>query len=322
MELLNNAKGNLVEGFCLLKSVQQKTTQKGQNYLDMVLSDATGEVSAKLWDYSEQRHGSYANNDIIKVRGTLDTWNNAPQLRVEKIRKANENDAVKYDDLIEVAPYSAEQMYNALVNIVNGFSDNQIKEIVLSFLQDDKEALLFFPAAVKLHHSMRGGLLYHTLSIARMCEKACEIYSFLDKDLLIAGAILHDLAKIDELQVSSSGYAEGYTAEGELIGHLVKGALNIEKKASELSIDREIVMLLQHMVISHHGEPEFGSAIRPMFPEAHVLSLLDELDASMFEFAAAIEDVPSGGFSQRQWALDQRKIYNHGRGGYFKSNIL
>lgn len=323
MNLLNNPLGaGLVEGFCIVKIVEQRTTQRGQTYLDLVLSDAGGDINAKLWDYSEARHGAYTVNEIIKVRGTVDSWNGAPQLRVERIRKANDADNIKYEDLIDSAPFSSESMYKELIAIVSAFKDCDLKAIMLEILNEKREKLLVWPAAVKLHHAMRGGLLYHTLSIVRMAQSACKLYTFLDEELLVSGAILHDLAKIDELDATENGYASGYTTEGMLLGHLVKGAINLDHIAKKLGTPKELVMLLEHMVLSHHGCPEFGSSIMPMFPEAEMLSMLDHLDASMFEFAAALEGVGEGEFSQKQWALDNRKIYNHGRGGYFKTQIL
>lgn len=323
MNLLNNSlAGGLVEGFCIIKSVEQRTTQRGQTYLDLILSDAGGEINAKLWDYSEARYGKYSNDDIIKVRGNVDTWNGAPQLRVERIRKANDADDVKYEDLVDTAPFSSEAMYSELVKIVTAFKDADLRAIMLEILKENREKMLVWPAAVKLHHAMRGGLLYHTLSIVRMAQSACKLYTFIDEELLVSGAILHDLAKIDELDANENGYATSYTTEGMLLGHLVKGAMNIDAVAKRLGTPQELVMLLEHMVISHHGCPEHGSAVMPMFPEAHMLSMLDELDASMFEFASALDGVATGEFSQKQWALDNRKIYNHGRGGYFKTQVL
>ncbi|MBR5774509.1 MAG: HD domain-containing protein [Clostridia bacterium] len=323
MNLLNNSLGgNLVEGFCIIKSMEQRTTQRGQIYLDLVLSDAGGEISAKLWDYSEARHGAYASDDVIKVRGTVDVWNGSPQLRVERIRKANDADEVNYDALIETAPFSNELMYKAIVQIVSDFKDSDLRAIMLAVIEERREKLLIWPAAVKFHHAMRGGLLYHTLSIVRMAQSACKLYTFLDEELLVSGAILHDLAKIDELDANENGSASSYTAEGILLGHLVKGAINLDSVAKRLGTPEELTMLLQHMVISHHGCPEFGSAVMPMFPEAQMLALLDDADAKMFEFAAALEGVGEGEFSQKQWALDNRRIYNHGRGGYFKTQVL
>ena len=159
---------------------------------------------------------------------------------------------------------------------------------------------------------MVGGLLYHTMSILRMAEEMCKIYPNICKDLLFSGVILHDVAKTWELETGKSGLAKGYSVEGELIGHLVKGAMYVNDAANELGIDSEIVPLLEHMILSHHGVPEFGSPTRPMFLEAIILSSLDALDATVFEVNNATSKVKPGECTDRQWALDNRKLYNHG----------
>ena len=134
------------------------------------------------------------------------------------------------------------------------------------------------------------------------------------EDLLFAGAILHDIAKIGEFEASEQGVVSGYTVRGSLIGHLVDGAMAIEKAGEKLGTDKNLLMLLEHMIISHHGEPEFGAAVRPMFLEAEILSQLDLLDARIYEFSNAVAPIKPGEFSSRQWALDNRKLYNPGLG--------
>ena len=204
-------------------------------------------------------------------------------------------------------------MWQELYNIASTFNDADLRSIVTTMLSEYKSELLFWPAAFKLHHAIRSGLLMHTLSIVRLCERAAEIYPFIDKDLLIAGAILHDIAKTSEYEMSQSGLATGYTVKGNLIGHLAVGAMMIENTAKKLGIESEVVMLLQHMVLSHHGEPDFGAAVRPMFIEAELLSELDMLDARIYEMREATADTETGEFSGRMWSMDNRKLYNHGR---------
>ena len=194
-----------------------------------------------------------------------------------------------------------------------GFENEDLKTLVLSLLSESREKLLYWPAAFKLHHAIRGGLLYHTLSIVRLAQEACVIYPFVDRELLLSGAILHDIAKLSEFEAQSTGIASGYTTQGTLIGHLVRGAMMVEKKGKELGTDSETLMLLEHMLLSHHGEPEFGAAVRPMFLEAEILSSLDMLDARIYEIQSAIAGTASGEFSARQWALENRKFLNHGR---------
>ena len=301
-----------VEGFCLVKNLEVKKTAKGIPYLDLILTDNSGEIGAKLWDYKEEVFGFIKQNSLLKVRGSISMFNDAPQMRLDRVRLANENDSVRIEDYVPSAEYNGESMYSAIVDVVNDFENAQLKTLVMAVLEQNRTAMLYWPAAFKLHHAIRGGLLYHTLSILRMAQSIAEIYPSVEKDLLFSGVILHDVAKIGEFEVSETGIASGYTVEGTLIGHLVKGAMHIEKIGEELGTDRELLTLIEHMVISHHGEPEFGAAVRPMFLEAEILSQLDLLDARIYEISQAVSEVESGDFTPRQWALENRKLYNHG----------
>lgn len=301
-----------VEGFCLVKSLEVKKTAKGVPFLDLILTDSSGEIGAKLWDYKEDVHGGIKLNSLIKIRGTVSMFNDALQLRIDRVRPATESDGVNMEDFVPSADYSGKDMYDYIVNTVNSFENTQLKTLILTVLERNKENLLYWPAAFKLHHAIRGGLLYHTLSILKLAKAVCDIYPSLERELLYAGVILHDVAKIQEFDVSETGVVSGYTVEGSLIGHLVKGAMNIEKVGEELGIDRELLMLIEHMILSHHGEPEFGAAVRPMFLEAEILSQLDLLDARIYEISQAVSEVEPGDFTPRQWALDNRKLYNHG----------
>ena len=302
-----------VEGYCLVKSVEQKTSSKGDTYLDFMLGDASGEINGKLWRYSPAEHGEYKANDIIKVRGTISQYNGSDQLRIERIRVAGENDNISIDELVRTTGYSAQQMYDELIGIAEGFSNGDLKKIVCEIYADNRMCLLYWPAAYRLHHAVRGGLLMHTLSIVRLAQGVCEVYPFVDRDMLIAGAMLHDIAKLEEFSVSETGIADGYSVAGNLVGHIAMGAMTIEKYAQKLGTDRETAILLQHMILSHHGEPEYGAAVRPMTIEAELLSELDLLDSRIYEMREAVMSAKTGDFSQRVWALDNRKLYNHGR---------
>jgi len=301
------------DGFWLIKTIDKKVNVKGAPYLDMMLCNKEGEIPAKLWDYSELIHGDYTPGEVIKVRGSVTQFNGNDQLRVDKIRHVEANDGIDIADFVPTADYPGEMMLGEIMNIIAAVEDEELQRLTYELVKEREQQLLHWPAAFKLHHAIRGGLLYHTLSILRLCEGVCAIYPSVDKDLLFCGAIVHDLCKIDEFNLSSAGLVTGYSVKGELIGHLVMGAMKIEKKAAELGIRGEKAMLLQHMVISHHGEPEFGAAVRPMFLEAEILSQLDKLDATIYEINEAVSGVNEGEFTQRQWALDNRKLFNHGR---------
>lgn len=312
----------LVDCFLLVKTVEKKTSAKGDTYLDMMLSDKSGDINAKIWSYVPAVHGEYSVGDIVKVRGSISSYNGNDQIRVEKIRVATALDGLDPADFVASAEYEPERMYAELLKIAEGFTDPDLKALVSFMLQKNKEKLLFWPAAFKLHHAIRGGLLMHTLSIVRLAERVCEIYPFIDRELLLAGAMLHDIAKTAEYETSSSGLATGYSVRGNLIGHLADGAIMIRNAADELSIKSDVVMLLEHMVLSHHGEPDFGAAVRPAFIEAELLSELDMLDARMFEMKEVCEKTAQGEFSGRLWSMDNRKLYNHGRDAFDKNTKL
>lgn len=301
------------DGFWLIKTVDRKTNVKGAPYLDMMLCDKKGEISAKLWDYNEISHGSYEAGELIKVRATVTQFNGVDQLRVEKIRKVTAADGVNISDFVPTAEYSGEMMLGAIMNVIASVKDEDLKTLTYALVKDREKEILTWPAAFKLHHAIRGGLLYHTLSIIKLAEGVAMLYPSVDRDLLMCGIIVHDLCKIDEFNLNPAGLVSSYSIKGELIGHLVMGAMKIEQKALELGIPSDKAMLLEHMVISHHGEPDFGAAVRPMFLEAEILSQLDTLDATIFEITSAVGEVKEGEFTGRMWALDNRKLFNHGR---------
>lgn len=311
-----------VEGFCLIKSVDKKTSSKGDVYLDFTLSDNEGEINAKLWSYNENLHGVYDANILVKVRGTISVYNGVDQLRIERIRPANDEDNVKIEDFVKTAGYDSTAMYDELFNLASDFEDKELSLLVTTILDDYRLSLLYWPAAFKLHHAIRGGLLMHTLSIVRLCENVCGIYPFVNRELLISGAILHDIAKITEFEVADSGIATGYSVKGNLIGHLAEGAIIVRQTAKKTGVSEETSNLIEHMLLSHHGDPEFGAAVRPMFMEAEILSELDMLDARIFEMKEAVEGVESGEFTGRLWSMDNRKLYNHGKSDLNKQTNL
>ncbi len=313
MNFTYHEKSGTHTGYCIVKSCVRKLNKNGEPYLDMVLSDRSGEINAKLWKYDENLHGFYEPNSLIKVQGTITKFNDADQLRIDRIRKVNETDDVKIEDYVSSAVYTGDMMFDELMSLAEGFNDKDLSLLVTTILTENKEKLLYYPAAFKLHHAMRSGLLQHTLSIVRLAQSVCKIYPFVDSDLLLGGAILHDIAKLEELISNETGIASGYSVEGTLIGHLVKGAMLVDKTAEKLGVSHEKAVLLEHMLISHHGDPEFGAAVRPLFIEADILAALDRLDARIVEVNNAVSGVEAGAFSTRQWALDNRAFYNHGR---------
>jgi 3'-5' exoribonuclease len=154
-----------------------------------------------------------------------------------------------------------------------------------------------------------GGLLYHMERMVMTAERVCEVYGNLNRDLLVAGAILHDMEKLNEIEADTMGIASGYSFEGQLLGHLIQGIKTIDRLAEELKIDKEKAIMLEHMILSHHYEPEFGSPKKPLFPEAEMLHYLDMIDARMYDMQETLEATQPGEFSDKVWTLDNRRLY-------------
>ena len=304
-QLTTMIKGQVFDGFLLTRTAAQKTSSNGSKYLDMTLCDISGEVNAKMWDGFTPAPGIA---QVLRVRGMMMEYNGRPQLRVDKMRPATEEDDYDMDCLTPCAPMPAGEMKAVIYERVEEIADPQLKALVKMRLNECGDRLDYYPAASKLHHAERSGLLHHTSTMLRMAKLVCEIYPHLDKDLLAAGVVLHDLCKIDEMAADELGMVSDYTVEGMLVGHLVAGVAEIARCARELGVRRELTIMLQHMILSHHDLPEYGSPKPPMFPEAEVLHVLDLLDARMFEMQRELKNAQPGGFTDRIWSLE-RKLY-------------
>lgn len=313
MKLNEIDKNGTLQGYVLVKSCERKNAKNGSVYLDLTISDADGDVSAKIWDFKGAPEEQPAVNTVILIRGTLSVYNGQPQFKIDRYRALNENDNVNISDFIPSASFSGDYMYEQILELVDAFSDADLKKLVNAVLKEYKDRILNLPAAFRLHHAVRSGLLMHTLSICKLAVAVASLYPSVDKDLLLSGAILHDIAKSEEFNLAPTGLVDGYTVRGTLVGHLVGGAMLIEEIGKREEVNSEILTLVEHMLISHHGIPEYGAAVRPLFLEAEILSALDTLDANIYEIENVLKTVDVGGFSNRMWALDDRKFYNHGR---------
>ena len=290
-------------GRLLVRAAQVQTAKNGKPFLVLSLVDKTGGIQAKIWDWTGE---APAAGTILEIVGSGDEYNGHLQLRVHTIKPAEGDPA----DFIPAAPETPETMLAEISATVDELRDESLRKIVRQLLDWAVTANLpAAPAAKTMHHATRGGLLHHTVTMLRAAKALCEVYRFLDKDLLYAGVIAHDLAKLDEMQVDSLGLVSEYTRDGRLVGHIVRGVVNVEKAAACTGAARERATLLQHLVLSHHGEAEFGSPVPPKCPEALVLSAIDRLDAKLFQMQDALRGTAPGEFSAPVWALDRIEIY-------------
>lgn len=291
------------EGFLLVRTADRRTGSNGGKYLDLNLADRTGELNAKVWDGSVALPTA---GTVVKVRGTTLEYNGRLQLRVEKLRDAAPSDDYDIAALAPCAPEAPESMLAEMQETLDGFTSEPLKRLTGELLRRYKERLLYYPAAQRIHHAERGGLLHHTVGMLRMAKEVVRQYPWLNADLLYAGVMLHDICKTEELDSDEMGVVRDYSKQGLLLGHLVLGVTRIQEAANDLGITGESVLLLQHMILSHHGEAEFGSPRKPMFPEAEVLHWVDLLDARMNEMRTAVEKLKPGVFSEKIWSLDRR----------------
>jgi len=291
------------EGFLLVRSAEQRTSSNGSKYLDLTLCDTTGDINCKMWDGTVQppRQGT-----VIKVRGTVQEYNGRLQLRIERLRNPAPEDDVDPSALMPCAPEKPESMLREIHRTIDRMQTPELQKILREMIRLCGDQLSYYPAAQRVHHAERSGLLHHTLSVLRAAEAVLPLYPFLDGDLLRAGCIAHDLSKTAEFLSDEAGNVSDYSAEGQLLGHLVHGVARVQEAAKNCGVTGEYVLLLSHMVISHHGQPEHGSPRPPMFPEAEMLHLLDDMDAKMNEMEGVMRRTPVGAFSEKIWSLDRR----------------
>lgn len=294
------------EGFLLVRTGEQRTGGNGGKYLDLNLTDRTGEINAKVWDGAAP---CPAVGSVVKVRGTTLEYNGRLQLRVERIRPMVPEDDVDLSTLAPCAPESPESMLQEMRATLDGFTSEPLKLITRELIRRFEQKLMYYPAAQRIHHAERGGLLHHTTGMLRLAKALMSQYPWLNADLLYAGVMIHDLCKTEEMDSDEMGVVKDYSREGLLLGHLALGVARIQEAANDLQITGEPVLLLQHMMLSHHGEAEYGSPRKPMFPEAEALHWIDLLDARMNEMQTAIHKLKPGVFSERIWSLD-RRLYN------------
>ena len=306
MYLADIKRDDRFEGYLIVRSAEQRASANGKNYLDMTLADKSGSINAKMWDGTVQPPLA---GSIVKVRATGNEFNGRMQLRVEKIRAAESRDAVDMSTLIPCAPRDPKEMLDEVVRAADHIADPDLRKITCELLDRAGDKLLTFPAAKQMHHAERGGLLHHTTTMLRAANAIMTVYPQLNASLLTAGVIVHDLAKIDEMDADTLGLVSDYSVDGKLIGHIVRGVVNIQLAAEKTKASPGKALLLQHMVLSHHGIPEYGSPLAPKFPEAEVLNTIDTLDARLYEMDEALSRAIPGGFSEKVWGLDNRQLY-------------
>ena len=268
-----------VRGLYLAKVKRVGLTRKGDPFLSITLADCSGEIEARMWDNAKDFSSAFHEGDILDVRGYAGSYRNQVQVTLSGLRVSN--DGVDPALFLESATRDVTEMMGSLRKMLNEIKNSHLKRLVERFLTDRHFVSLFkkAPAAKEFHHNYLGGLLEHTLSVCQMTHAASVHYPDLDRDLLITGAFLHDIGKTREFKFD---LRIDYSDEGRLLGHLVLGVAMVDEKLMGLKhFPQELSLRLKHLILSHHGQYEFGSPKRPKFLEAFALHLIDDLDAKM-----------------------------------------
>ncbi len=304
-------RGSEVEGFYVLKSAFPKVASNGKPFLNLTLSDRTGAIDGKVWDYGGPV-GSADEGKVVKIRGSVSEFRGALQLTVERLRLALPEDHYEVSALVPTAPIDAPAALEAVEALLESIEDEDYRHLSLALLRRHRESFARIPAAKSVHHDFLQGLLMHTGNMLRTADFLAQLYAeTIDRSLLLAGTFAHDLQKEREFCFSELGLVTDYSAQGQLLGHLLMGAQEIAALARDEGVPEEKSMLLQHLVLSHHGEPEFGAAVRPMCAESELLSYIDKIDSRMEIYRKTLAETPVGAFSERVFALDGKRLYHH-----------
>lgn len=306
------ALGDEIEGQYLLRSAYQKTGSNGKPFLDLTIEDRTGPIDAKVWDYAGPIGMAEAGR-VVSLRGRVTEFRGGLQVIVEKLRLAAEEDRFDPADLVPVAPIEQEEAMEEVRRLVASLEDADYRAVCEEMLARHGAAFRTIPAGKSVHHAFLSGLLMHTRDMLRLADCAAGLYAgTVDRSLLLAGTLLHDFGKEREFSLSDVGLVTEYSTPGQLLGHLVLGAQEVAEVTRTLGTPAEKAMLLQHMILSHHGTPEFGAAVRPACAESELLAYLDLIDSRMEIYRETLADLPEGSFSGRVFALDGKRLYRHG----------
>ena len=298
--------GETVDSYLMVKTAKRGIASNGKPFLTVFLSDKTGEIEAKLWAITSEDEATYTSGVIVHVHGEIHEYRGVRQLKIKAIRLSTHSDQVDPTDFLPSAPMKKEEMLEIITQYIFEMTNPKLQRITRHLLKKHQSEFLLVPAATKNHHEYLSGLAYHVVSMLHLAKEMTRLYPSLDRDLLYAGVILHDLGKVRELEGS---IASQYSLEGKLIGHISIMVNEIGEAAAELGIEGEEVLVLQHLVLTHHGKEEWGSPKKPLIREAEILHMIDNIDAKMNMMDSALAKINAGDFTERIFPLDNRSLY-------------
>ena len=278
-----NDKDPVQDRIFLVKDKILGVGKTGKSFLTILIGDQSGQLDGRIWDNIDDIQTRFEIGDLVKVKGVIQIYNQRKQLIIHRLEKVDDPSLNKDDYKIKERQIDTHALYSELFQMVQAVEIQPLKQLMLDCLQDEeiKPRLLKAPAAKTIHHAHRGGLLEHIVSICKVMQFMASHYNYLNKDLLIFGAIFHDLGKIWELDQTEQQQIY-YTAPGQLLGHMLLACELVEKKSQRiLGFPEDLRMILKHIILAHHGRLEYGSPKVPMFPEAMVVAMIDDMDSKM-----------------------------------------
>jgi 3'-5' exoribonuclease len=300
------ADGDHIESQFLVNAVSKGVTAASRSYLNVSLQDATGTIEGKKWDIEPEDENVLLVGNIIEVEGEVLLYKNALQMKILSVVSLPQ-DGIDFSRFVPSAPVPKEELLKKLDAYVASLQNPEVKQLTEYLIKKFHDAYVDYPAAVRNHHNFASGLLYHSLSMADDAEALCKLYPSLNRDVLIAGTLIHDIGKTLEL---SGPIATHFTLEGKLLGHISIMQAEVREAAKELKMTGEIPVIMEHMVLSHHNKAEFGSPVPPETREALALALIDDFDAKMNILDKAYAGVAPGDWTQKIFTLDDRYFYN------------
>ncbi|SJZ97107.1 3'-5' exoribonuclease [Pilibacter termitis] len=305
MEIKEFQEGQSVDFHALIKSISLRETKTGKEYGAVELTDRSGAISGNLWDITDKQKSELTSGVVVHITGVISSYQGKLQIGFQSIQPTSE----KAQEYVEAAPADLEKVMNYLTEFISSIENKHWRVIAEKIFEKHEEKFRAYPAAVKVHHAYAGGLAYHTSTMLIKAQAISKFYPWLNKELLCVGVLLHDIGKVLEMP---GLFGENYTTEGELLGHL---ELLLEEIVEicvreDINHHEEDVLLLKHMVASHHGKLEWGTISTPRIPEAALLHMIDKMDAEMEQYRKIYEVLPKGEWTtSKEFFLGNTRVY-------------
>lgn len=298
--------GDRIIGQLLVTSASKGVTEKGMAYINVTFQDKSGTIEAKKWDATDEDLSLLIPGSVVLVDARVNLYKNVNQLKIQSISKIDDISEVDLSNFQRVSPLPLDEMKKRLDAYLNSFKDKDVEKITKAVIEHFYDKYVTYPAAVKIHHEFGSGILHHSLAMADLAEDIAKRYPQVDRDLLVAGALMHDIGKTIEYE---NPLMPVQTVEGKLCGHIAIMYAEFKKIVDELNIKSEVPILLEHMILAHHGKMEWGSPVNPATREAWLLSQIDLIDSHMMVLDKALDPVKEGEFTPRLWVMDDVSFY-------------